>query len=93
VVEVSTVPASIDFVFYVNDKKVDDVKLDIKGVPFRTWVIKTVTPGKWKVDIVDVEGNIASTSEFNVEETSENSDTATPTKTLTEQKNTEETTK
>jgi len=70
VVEVSTTPTTVDFVFYFNDKKVDDVKLDIKGTPFRTWAIKTVMPGNWKVELRDAEGNVVSTSEFKVESSS-----------------------
>jgi len=80
VVEVSTIPTTVDLVFYFNDKKVDDIKLDIKGVPFRTWVIKTVFPGNWKVDLIDSEGNVIATSEFKVENSSISNKVAASTK-------------
>lgn len=63
----SATPAKIKHVYYLNDKMVNTIELEIKGSPYRTWTKKTVLPGKWKVELTDEAGTVISTVEFTVE--------------------------
>lgn len=50
-------------------KTVAEVKLDVKGSPYRVWSSKLVMPsqkGAWKVEVVDDAGTVLKTLEFSV---------------------------
>lgn len=51
-----------------NKNLIFDIKLRVKGIRWRTWSNKTLSiPGKWKVEIEDVDGNILKSIDFEVE--------------------------
>jgi hypothetical protein len=57
-ISVPAVPASIKHVWYKDDKKIAEVPIGIKGVSARVWSVKAITPGVWKVDVVDKAGTV-----------------------------------
>lgn len=51
------------------DKTVAEVKLDVKGSPYRVWSSKGIAPaqkGAWKVEIADDAGKVLKSVEFTV---------------------------
>jgi hypothetical protein len=62
----STTPATIKHVWYLGDKKVFEIPLDIKYPSTRTWSSKTVQTGDWKVEVTDDAGAVLSSISFTV---------------------------
>lgn len=61
--------ASVTHRWIYADKTVAEVKLDVKGSPWRVWSSKGIAPaqkGAWKVEIADEAGNVLKTVEFTV---------------------------
>ena len=61
--------ASVTHRWIYADKTVAEVKLDVKGSPWRVWSSKGIAPaqsGAWKVDIADDAGKVLKTVEFTV---------------------------
>jgi hypothetical protein len=69
-VTATRVPATIEHVWYHGDEEVARVPLEIKYIRTRTWSSKTIPPewiGNWKVEVVDLKGNVLATAPFTVE--------------------------
>jgi hypothetical protein len=62
----STTPATIKHVWYLGDKKVFEIPLDIKYPSTRTWSSKSVETGSWKVEVTDDAGTALSSVSFSV---------------------------
>jgi hypothetical protein len=62
----STTPATIKHVWYMGDKKVFEIPLEIKYPSTRTWSSKTVQTGDWKVEVTDDAGAVLSSVTFTV---------------------------
>jgi hypothetical protein len=61
-----TTPTTIKHVWYVDEQKVLELPLDIKYPSTRTWSIKTVRAGRWRVDITDEAGTVLDSVSFTV---------------------------
>jgi hypothetical protein len=56
--------------WYYGDKKMAEVKLDVKYPSHRTWSRKTILKewtGNWKVKVIDEKGNVLGVKEFKIE--------------------------
>ncbi|MGD1158582.1 MAG: DUF2914 domain-containing protein [Terriglobia bacterium] len=62
----STTPATIKHVWYLDDKKVFEIPLELKYASTRTWSSKSVQTGKWKVEVTDDAGTVLSSLTFTV---------------------------
>lgn len=62
----ASVPASIFHKWYRDNQQVFEYKLDLKWASTRTWSRKSVTPGKWRVDVTDESGSVLSSVSFTV---------------------------
>lgn len=62
----STTPATIKHVWYLDDKKVFEIPLEINFASTRTWSSKTVQTGNWKVEVTDDAGTVLSSIGFTV---------------------------
>jgi hypothetical protein len=62
----TTVPTTIKHVWYQGEQKVFEKDLDIKFASTRTWTVKTIQPGSWRVDITDEAGNVLDSVSFTV---------------------------
>lgn len=62
------VPATIKHVYYLNDKMVREITLQVTTVPYRVWSVKNVVPGNWKVEVTDEAGKVLATATFTVGE-------------------------
>ncbi|MBI5574504.1 MAG: DUF2914 domain-containing protein [Elusimicrobia bacterium] len=63
-------PAEVKHIWYYNNKKMFEISLAIKNPRHRTWSNKTIIPewlGDWKVDVVDVSGNVLKSAIFKIE--------------------------
>jgi len=60
------VDSAVKHIWYADGKKVDEIALTLKYATMRTWTIKTVWAGSWKVEAVDANGNVLKTAEFTV---------------------------
>lgn len=61
--------ASVTYRWIYADKTVAEVKLDVKGSPWRVWSSKGIAPGQkgaWKVEIADDAGKVLKAVEFTV---------------------------
>ncbi len=61
--------ASVTHRWIYADKTVAEVKLSVKGSPYRVWSSKGIAPaqkGAWKVEIADDAGKVLKTVEFTV---------------------------
>ena len=65
-VQAKNPPATITQKWYLDDKPVGEVKLDVKYPRTRTWSTKTVGVGNWKVETVDDSGKTLATASFKV---------------------------
>jgi hypothetical protein len=63
-VNAKTIPATIKHKWYRDDKQVFEYSLDLKFNSTRTWSSKSVTPGKWRVDVTDEGGTVLSSVDF-----------------------------
>ncbi len=61
-----TVPTTIKHVWYHGEQKVFEMDLDIKYPSTRTWTVKTIQPGDWRVDITDEAGTALDSVSFTV---------------------------
>jgi Protein of unknown function (DUF2914) len=61
-----TPPATIKHVWYVDDQQVFEITLDIKYPSTRTWSVKTIWAGTWRVEITDEAGKVLSVVGFTV---------------------------
>jgi hypothetical protein len=61
-----TTPTTVKHIWYVGDQQVFEIALDIKYPSTRTWSVKTVKAGNWRVDITDDAGNVLSSVSFTV---------------------------
>lgn len=59
-------PTTIKHVWYADDQQVFEISLDIKYPSTRTWSVKTVKAGSWRVEITDDAGNVLSAVGFAV---------------------------
>jgi hypothetical protein len=63
-------PTTVEHVWYYGNKEIARVPLDVKYPRMRTWSYKTMMPqwiGDWKVELVDIDGQVLATSLFKVE--------------------------
>ena len=65
-ISAATVPATIRHVWYLGGKKVFELPLDLKFNTTRTWSMKSVKTGRWKVEVTDESGAVLSSIEFTV---------------------------
>jgi len=61
-----TVPTTIKHVWYQGEQKVFEKDLDIKYPSTRTWSVKTIQAGSWRVDITDEAGKVLNSVSFTV---------------------------
>jgi hypothetical protein len=61
-----TVPTTIKHVWYQGEQKVFEKDLDIKFPSTRTWTVKTIQAGNWRVDITDEAGKVLDAVSFTV---------------------------
>lgn len=61
-----TTPTTINHVWYVDDEKVFEIALDINYPSTRTWSLKTIWAGNWRVDVTDDAGTVLSSVSFTV---------------------------
>jgi hypothetical protein len=61
-----TVPTKIKHVWYVDDKQVSEIPLDVNYPSTRTWSTKTIWAGSWRVDVTDEAGNVLTSVNFTV---------------------------
>lgn len=66
-VKCTQVPCTIQHVWYKNDKKVLEVPLKVKSSTSRTWSVKNISAGQWRVDVVDDSGNVILSGSFIVQ--------------------------
>jgi hypothetical protein len=62
----STTPATIKHVWYLDDKKVFEIPLEINFASTRTWSSKTVRTGNCKVEVTDDAGTVLASVTFTV---------------------------
>ncbi len=65
-VSAPSVPATIRHVWYEGDIQRADVPLMINYPRTRTWSYKTVTPGRWRLDVVGKDGVVVTSASFTV---------------------------
>ena len=65
-VTASEAPVKIKHIYYVNDKKLTEVELNINARAYRAWSSKSVWPGNWKVEAVDEAGEVLAAVIFTV---------------------------
>jgi hypothetical protein len=61
-----TTPTTIKHVWYVDDQKISEISLDVKYPSTRTWSVKTIRAGNWRVEITDDAGKVLSVVGFKV---------------------------
>lgn len=61
-----SVPTKVKHVYYADGKRVAEVELAVNGSPYRVWSSKRVSPGSWKVEVQDENGDVLASSEFTV---------------------------
>ncbi|PIS46478.1 MAG: hypothetical protein COT17_08355 [Elusimicrobia bacterium CG08_land_8_20_14_0_20_51_18] len=61
-------PCAVNFVYYLNGKKVREITLNVKFSTYRTWTIKNVSVGDWKVELQDENGAVLASAAFLVTE-------------------------
>ncbi|OQX92336.1 MAG: hypothetical protein B6D58_03410 [candidate division Zixibacteria bacterium 4484_95] len=63
-------PTIVEHVWYYGGDEKARVALDVKYPRMRTWSYKTMMPewkGDWKVEVIDADGNLLASTEFEVE--------------------------
>lgn len=61
---------SISHVWYYQNKRMAEVNLDVKAKSWRTWSSKRILTewtGRWRVDVVDANGNILKSKFFSIQ--------------------------
>jgi len=61
-----TTPTTLKHVWFADDQQVFEIILDIKYPSTRTWSVKTIRAGSWRVEITDDAGNVLSAVGFTV---------------------------
>jgi hypothetical protein len=61
---ISAAPVTVKHVWYNGTEKVLEVPLRLRYASGRLWSYKTVTPGDWKVDVVNEAGDVIGTASF-----------------------------
>ena len=61
-----TSPTTLKHVWFADDQQVFEIILDIKYPSTRTWSVKTIRAGSWRVEITDDAGNVLSAVGFTV---------------------------
>jgi hypothetical protein len=64
-ISIQHAPFKFKHVWYNGDEKVLEVPLRLGYASGRLWSYKTVTPGSWKVDVVDDAGKVLGSGTFN----------------------------
>jgi Protein of unknown function (DUF2914) len=64
-ISIQHAPFKFKHVWYNGDEKVLEVPLRLGYASGRLWSYKTVTPGTWKVDVVDDAGKVIGSGTFN----------------------------
>lgn len=59
-------PTKIKHVWYCDDEKVFQLALEIKYTTMRTWSVKGIAPGNWRVDVVDKSDQVIGSVSFHV---------------------------
>ena len=68
-IQASATPTAVKHVWSVDGKVVNEIPLDVKGSPWRTWSVKTVWAGHWTVEVQDEAGTVLKTLKATVAET------------------------
>ncbi len=63
-IDAQSVPTTIKHKWYRGDQQVFEYSLDLKWASTRTWSRKSVTPGKWRVEVTDEGGAVLSSVDF-----------------------------
>jgi hypothetical protein len=61
-----TPPSTVKHVWYLGDQKVHEFSLELKYPATRTWSVKSIRAGSWKVEVIDPEGKVLSQVAFTV---------------------------
>jgi hypothetical protein len=64
-ISIQHAPFKFRHIWYNGDEKVLEVPLRLGYASGRLWSYKTVTPGTWKVDVVDESGKVIGSGTFN----------------------------
>ena len=64
--KVQNPPQTITHKWYLDDKPVAEIKLELKSPRARTWSSKNVGPGSWKVEAVSDSGKVLGSASFKV---------------------------
>ncbi|MFA5140871.1 MAG: DUF2914 domain-containing protein [Elusimicrobiota bacterium] len=63
-------PTEIEHVWYFNEKEAGRMKLSVGAKTWRTWSRKTIAKtwiGSWRVDVVDLHGNVLKSVSFSTQ--------------------------
>jgi hypothetical protein len=63
-ISIDRAPVTVKHVWYNGDEKVFEMPLRLKYASGRLWSYKTVTPGDWKVDVVNEAGEVIGSATF-----------------------------
>lgn len=63
-ISIDRAPVTIKHVWYNGTEKVFELPLRLKYDSGRLWSYKTVTPGDWKVDVVNEAGEVIGSASF-----------------------------
>lgn len=65
-ITVKTPPAAVKHVWYLGEQKVHEYSLELKYPATRTWSVKSIKAGSWKVEVTDAAGKVLSQVTFTV---------------------------
>lgn len=65
-VKCPTPPTTVKHVWYQGDQKVFELTLGIKYATMRTWSVKGISSGDWRVDVVDEADQVIGSVSFQV---------------------------
>jgi hypothetical protein len=63
-ISIDRAPVTVKHVWYNGTEKVFELPLRLKYASGRLWSYKTVTPGDWKVDVVNEQGEVIGSATF-----------------------------
>ncbi|HUI92478.1 MAG TPA: DUF2914 domain-containing protein [Chitinivibrionales bacterium] len=63
-ISIDRAPVTVKHVWYNGSEKVFELPLRLKYASGRLWSYKTVTPGDWKVDVVNEQGEVIGSGTF-----------------------------
>jgi hypothetical protein len=61
---INRAPVNLKHIWYNGDQKVFELPLRLKYASGRLWSYKTITPGDWKVDVVNESGDVIGSGSF-----------------------------